>query len=155
MESLEGGSQETILLVNGSSGCSDCVTEVLRNLYKVVVASNAEEARALYTKVQPRYVVTFMELPWMADQSTASRGASSYPQFIRLNPAETRPPASQWQSELVGRLAGGVAHEFNNLLTVIIGLTQLTAEEFPEGHPRRAAMETVVRAARRAALLTR
>ncbi|MEQ8220877.1 MAG: response regulator [Candidatus Eremiobacterota bacterium] len=33
----------------------------------------------------------------------------------------------------IGRLAGGIAHEFNNILVSILGYTELTAEELPEG----------------------
>jgi two-component system, cell cycle sensor histidine kinase and response regulator CckA len=57
--------------------------------------------------------------------------------------------------EAVGTLAGGVAHDFNNLLTAILGYADLLRRELPaEGTPRRR-VDEIVRAAGRAATLTR
>ena len=57
--------------------------------------------------------------------------------------------------EAVGRLAGGVAHDFNNVLTAIFGYTDLLRDQVPEGDPRRGDVEEIRRAAERAAGLTR
>ncbi len=57
--------------------------------------------------------------------------------------------------EAVGRLAGGVAHDFNNQLTAILGYAEFLLLDCPPGDPRRAGLEEIVKAARRAADLTR
>jgi signal transduction histidine kinase/ActR/RegA family two-component response regulator len=57
--------------------------------------------------------------------------------------------------EAVGQLAGGIAHDFNNLLTAIRGYAQLAAESLAEGEQARDDIEQVIRAADRAADLTR
>ena len=57
--------------------------------------------------------------------------------------------------EAVGRLAGGVAHDFNNVLTAIFGYSDLLLDGLDNDDPRRADVEEIKRAANRAAALTR
>jgi len=57
--------------------------------------------------------------------------------------------------EAVGRLAGGVAHDFNNIMSVILSRTALAAGRLPAGDPARAELDEIAHAARRAAGLTR
>jgi PAS domain S-box-containing protein len=57
--------------------------------------------------------------------------------------------------ESIGRLAGGVAHDFNNMLAGIHGAAELLALELKAGDPRRANVELILGASRRAADLTR
>src|SRR5579872_1667304 len=57
--------------------------------------------------------------------------------------------------EAVGRLAGGIAHDFNNLLMVISGHSELLLSELRAGDQTRKEVDGVIRAADRAASLTR
>jgi signal transduction histidine kinase len=57
--------------------------------------------------------------------------------------------------ESIGVLAGGIAHEFNNLLTTILGHTDLAEAEVPRAGAARAHLEPIREAGRRAADLCR
>jgi PAS domain S-box-containing protein len=57
--------------------------------------------------------------------------------------------------ESIGRLAGGVAHDFNNMLGVILGYTSTALDQLPPGHPLRFQLEEILKAAERSAELTR
>lgn|GEM_PF-731830 len=56
--------------------------------------------------------------------------------------------------EAVGRLAGGLAHDFNNLITIVAAYAQMIAEELPEGDVLRAHAEEILASAERAGALT-
>ena len=57
--------------------------------------------------------------------------------------------------EAIGRLAGGVAHDFNNILTVITVNCELLLDELPAASPHRSDIDDIRQAAGRAASLTR
>jgi signal transduction histidine kinase/CheY-like chemotaxis protein len=57
--------------------------------------------------------------------------------------------------EAVGSLAGGVAHDFNNLMSVVISYSELLAADLKEGDPMRADLGEIRDAGLRAAELTR
>jgi signal transduction histidine kinase len=57
--------------------------------------------------------------------------------------------------EVIGQLAGGVAHDFNNILAVIMGYSDLSMETLGPNDVVRGHLETIRSAAERAAGLTR
>ncbi len=57
--------------------------------------------------------------------------------------------------EAIGRLAGGVAHDFNNILTVVMGFAELASQQLDPQSPVRHDIEEIRRAAGSAASLTR
>lgn len=69
--------------------------------------------------------------------------------------AESRDRLDRAQrAEVVARLAGGVAHNFNNQLTTINGFAELLAGSFGEDDPRRADANRILEAGSRAAAVT-
>ena len=66
---------------------------------------------------------------------------------LRLRQAE--------RMEALGRMAGGVAHDFNNILTVILACCETALSEMEPDGPATRDIEEVAKAGRRAANLTR
>ncbi len=57
--------------------------------------------------------------------------------------------------ESVGRLAGGVAHDYNNMLSVILGYTELAMDRVAPDDPLYEDLQEILNAARRSADITR
>jgi PAS domain S-box-containing protein len=57
--------------------------------------------------------------------------------------------------ETVGRLAGGVAHDFNNMMGIVLGLTELALMDMDPGQPLFSDLQEIQKAAQSAADLTR
>ncbi|MBD3647317.1 MAG: PAS domain S-box protein, partial [Pseudomonadales bacterium] len=63
--------------------------------------------------------------------------------------------AQAQKMETVGRLAGGVAHDFNNMLSVILGYSELALAKLPHNDAVRNDLAEISTAAQRSAELTR
>ena len=78
---------------------------------------------------------------------------------IAVDVTESRKLEEQFRQsqkmEAIGQLAGGVAHDFNNILTVILANAEFSIDELGEGHPVAADIMEIRNAANRAARLTR
>ncbi len=57
--------------------------------------------------------------------------------------------------EAVGRLAGGVAHDFNNMLSIILGHSEIILEDMDSSNPFVASIKEIFKAAERSTNLTR
>jgi PAS domain S-box-containing protein len=57
--------------------------------------------------------------------------------------------------DAIGRLAGGVAHDFNNMLMVIVSYAEMALESLDKDDPARSQISQVLRAAHRSFALTR
>jgi two-component system cell cycle sensor histidine kinase/response regulator CckA len=85
-------------------------------------------------------------------------GPPAFIGYVRDISERRRLEANALQSqrlEAIGQLAGGVAHDFNNMLTVIGGSAELLIDELGPADPRRELVDTIEQAAARAKALTR
>lgn len=71
----------------------------------------------------------------------------------QLNETELNALQSK-KMEAMGRLAGGIVHDFNNLLTIIFGLSEMITGTLDEDAPQRAMVSEIEKASHRAAALT-
>jgi signal transduction histidine kinase len=81
-------------------------------------------------------------------------------------PGPSEPQGGSWHGELevrllqfqkleaLGRLAMGIAHEFNNLIGVVMGYSELALHRLPDADPVSGDLQEIRRAAERAAALT-
>ena len=68
---------------------------------------------------------------------------------------QERHVAQSQRLETIGRLAGGVAHDFNNIMTVIAGYSAVIGEALPDGSQEKQQLGAVERAVGRGTALTR
>ena len=109
------------------------------------------------------------EVFWRSDRSSFPVEYWSYPQikggkvvgavvaFIDIS--ERKQLEEQFRQsqkmESVGRLAGGVAHDFNNMLSVILGAADLCKRKIEDDEPITPYLELIANAARRSSDITR
>jgi len=99
---------------------------------------------------------------WVLDKNVrvyADDGEPLFSQGFLLDLTERKELEDQLRQsqklEAIGQLAGGVAHDFNNMLTAISGYAELLRLSFDDGDPRLQDVDELKRAADHAAALTR
>lgn len=103
-----------------------------------------------------RIVIKSGEIRWIRSSSrTISHGNRVVGlQGVYMDITEKRELEAQRRQthkmEAMGTLAGGIAHEFNNILSAILGFTDLTQRELPVESSARANLEYVLQASYRA-----
>ncbi|MGO9838923.1 MAG: response regulator [Polyangiaceae bacterium] len=156
-------------LLRGAVRWADLTPEEFRHLGERSVAQlqaagvapawESESFRKDGTRVPVLVGVAMLEYPkciaFVADlteRKNAESGRLKAEQALRNTEEQLR---HAQKMEAVGRLAGGVAHDFNNVLSVILSYSQMLLGELKPGEPIRDDIEEIRKAGDRAADLTR
>ncbi len=94
---------------------------------------------------------------WASGAVVPLPGATGEPRYIKVvrDATDRKRAEDADRMESIGRLAGGVAHDYNNMLTSIIGYGELLAASVSEESPHQVWLREILESARRAASLTR
>jgi PAS domain S-box-containing protein len=159
------GYQENEVLGRSASFLTpaDQPNELSRLLEKVKDGQSADQAETIWLTKDGRLLNVSLQVSPIRDDLGRIVGASSIARDITTEKQkieqERRALETQLQQsqklESVGRLAGGVAHDFNNMLAVIIGYTELILDETPPNTDIYQSLEEIFQAAERAKGLTR
>jgi two-component system, cell cycle sensor histidine kinase and response regulator CckA len=112
--------------------------------------------------MEKRYIRKDGQVVWGRLSVSVARGAAGLVDFaigMVEDITERRKLEAQFieaqKMDVIGHLAAGVAHDFNNILAVIMGYSDLIASEVGQDNPVRKHNETIRLAAERAVGLTR
>jgi len=129
--------------------------ELYRNLWNTILAGNTWHGEL----TNRRKDGTLYEKEMTITPVRSATGEITH--FVAINQDVTERKSLERQlrqaqkMEAIGRLAGGVAHDFNNMLGVIIGYGDILQTQIPPDHPGNMEVLEMQKAARRAADLTR
>jgi PAS domain S-box-containing protein len=131
--------------------------EESREIVSALIAGERRTARFV-----KRYLHRSASVVWADVSVTLRRDSAGQPMYFMtavLDITEQRALQAQLlqsqKMESIGRLAGGVAHDFNNMLGVIIGRAEMRLRQLEPEDPSRTTLETILSAASRSADLTR
>jgi two-component system cell cycle sensor histidine kinase/response regulator CckA len=131
---------------------------------KKLVEEAAAQARSEGIGRQIEYRMRHKSGAWRILESTASAirsrdGKVQYLVIVNRDITDRRRLEEQFRQaqkmDAIGRLSGGMAHDFNNILGVIIGYAEVLQENTGESDPDRGCIDEILRAGHRAASLTR
>ncbi len=133
----------------------DAFRSKVEDLYAHSEASSFDEIEFKDGRVFERY-----SLPQMLDGRATGRVWSFRDVTeVRRHAIALRDTERRWSQtqklEALGRLAGGVAHDFNNMLLAILGETELLLLALPPDSPHRESVANIRSAGERSAGLTR
>ena len=133
-------------------GQRDEIPAILEKIKRGDIVRNFETIRATKDGKQIHIALTVSPIK---DVSGRIVGASAIGRDITESKQMEDMFRQAQKMEAVGRLAGGVAHDFNNMLSVIIGYSELLLERADTDGQVRKQCEEIKRAGDRAASLTR
>jgi two-component system, cell cycle sensor histidine kinase and response regulator CckA len=126
-----------------------------------LIGAMLREHRKSY-QIEKRYLHRDGSAVWVDVFSSMVNGSAGQPLYrisVVQNVTERKRAEEQLKQaqkmEAIGRLAGGVAHDFNTLLNVMLGYSELLLAELPPSDARRERVMQIKNSGDAAALLTR
>jgi signal transduction histidine kinase len=126
------------------------------------IARDAALASGQSLEIDHRVLTTRGTVRWVHTRADIVRGADGRPirmvgtlQDITARRELEEALRQSQKLEAIGRLAGGISHDLNNALTIIIGYAELAVSALGENDPVREDVEQIRRAAERAESITR
>ncbi len=111
-------------------------------------------AMGLKIQSNPITWINYSAIPLFDETGELKGAVATFMDVTGQKELETQLMHSQ-KMEAVGRLAGSIAHDFNNVLTVISGNAEISLSKMSEDDPLRERIEGIEKAARHAEALTR
>ena len=129
--------------------------EVYREIWKTILAGNVYRGILVNRKKNGElYYVEESICPVRGDSGLITNFISNGRDLTERLRLEAQLRQSQ-KMDAIGNLAGGVAHDFNNILTIITSYAELALDAVPQDGPLQSKLHEILLAARRAAELTR
>jgi len=129
---------------------ADALTEHVAQLHDLAHRTDALRFEAVRVTKDGRQLIVAETVSRISDASDRVLGYSR----IMRDVTNLEQRRQSQKLEAIGRLAGGVAHDFNNILSVILSLSALLAADLPDDSPLRDDLDEINRAGHRAAKLT-
>ena len=104
---------------------------------------------------QGRREFSLFSYPWLERRSGRQKGVILGVRDVTSERQLQQQLFQAQKMESIGRLAGGVAHDFNNILQAILGFSEILAAEMPETDPARQDVLEIRQTTERGVALTR
>lgn len=139
-----------ISILNGPGTDQSVIDEMVKD---IKAGHTAAGETVGYKKDRSEFIISWKVFPVYGAQDSITNYVVIQRDVSQIRRLEQDLFQSQ-KMEAVGRLAGGVAHDFNNILAVILSFSDLILDKTDEADPNRKFMTEIRKAAERAADLT-
>lgn len=146
-ETLTGKIQRNLAFVVAILGCGLLFVALISRYITGRIAANMQEFNAFFERAatgssmidhQTVHFAEFKELALAANRMVEERNRAA----VALESLKEQLNRSR-KMEALGVLAGGVAHDLNNVLSAVVGYPDLILASIPADHPQRRAIEAM------------